>query len=94
MKKEVKNLKASIKAQLQNKAKETNRPLFAEEIYDEKSDRQILWKAFLNKGDIKHVPEKLNTIARDIERFLIKPLVAINKNVAFNAKWKASGPWK
>ena len=24
-----------------------HRPLFAEEIYDEKSDRQILWKAFL-----------------------------------------------
>ena len=26
------------------------KPLFAEEIYDEKSDRQVLWKAFFEKG--------------------------------------------
>lgn len=71
-----------------------DRPLFAEEIYDEKSDRQTLWKAFLKKGDIKHVPEKLSAVAREIEAFLIKPLDAINKRRAFNEKWKAPGPWK
>jgi len=69
-------------------------PLFAEEIYDEKSDRQILWKAFLKKGDVKHVPEKLNTTAGEIEKFLVKPLISINKNEEFSAKWKAPGPWK
>ena len=56
-----------------------HKPLFAEEIYDEKSDRQTLWKAFLKKGDIKHTPEKLRTVAREIEEFIIKPLDAINK---------------
>lgn len=70
------------------------KPFFAEEIYDEKSDRQTLWRAFLEKVDIKHVPEKLNIIAMEIEKFLIKPLIAINKNEKFNAKWKAPGPWK
>lgn len=70
------------------------KPLFAEEIYDEKSDRQILWKAFLRKGDIKHAPEKLRTTARNIENFLIKPLDAINKGKGSNAEWKAQGPWK
>jgi hypothetical protein len=69
-------------------------PLFAEEIYDEKSDRQTLWKAFLEKGDIKHAPEKLSTAARNIEVFLIKPLDAINKGQGFNAEWKSAGPWK
>jgi len=69
-------------------------PLFAEEIYNEKSDRQTLWKAFLKKGDIKHVPEKLSTTAREIEKFLIKPLDAINKGNRFNEEWKAPGPWK
>jgi len=90
------NLSEAIKRTFRHRRTDLpkKQPLFAEEIYDEKSDRQTLWKAFLNKGDIKHVPEKLNTIASDIERFLIKPLVSINKNVAFNAKWKASGPWK
>lgn len=69
-------------------------PLFAEEIYDEKSDRQTLWKAFLRKGDIKHTPEKLVIIAKGIEEFLIKPLDAVNKGNGFNKEWKAPGPWK
>ena len=70
------------------------KPLFAEEIYDEKSDRQTLWKAFLKKGDIKHVPEKLASTARDIEEFLIRPLNAINKGREFKEEWKAPGPWR
>jgi len=55
-----------------------NKPLFAPEIYDEKSDRQTLWKAFLKKGDIKHAPERLAAIAGEIEEFLDKTLHAIN----------------
>ena len=68
-------------------------PLFAEEIYDEKSDRQTLWKAFLRKGDIKQAPEKLSTTAMEIEEFLIRPLNAIKKNYKFNEVWKVPGPW-
>lgn len=71
-----------------------NKPFFAEEIYDEKSDRQTLWKAFLKKGDIKDAPEKLAITAKDIEKFLIKPLDAISKGERFNAKWKTPGIWK
>lgn len=71
-----------------------DRPLFAEEIYDEKSDRQTLWKAFLKKGDIRHAPEKLTTTASEIEDFLIKPLNAIIKDQNFDNEWKAPGPWK
>jgi len=71
-----------------------NKPLFAEEIYDEKSDRQTLWKTFLKKGDIRHVPEKLDSIARDIEEFLIKPLDAINEGQEFKEEWKMPGPWR
>lgn len=70
------------------------KPLFAEEIYDERSDRQTLWKAFLKKGDIKYTPEKLSIIAREIEDFLIEPLDAVNKKYEFNGKWEAHGQWK
>ncbi|MDP3980561.1 MAG: nucleotidyl transferase AbiEii/AbiGii toxin family protein [Chlamydiota bacterium] len=70
-----------------------SKPLFAEEIYDEKSDRQTLWKAFLKKADVGHAPEKLSSIAKAIEKFLFNPLVAISKGEKFNAKWKAPGPW-
>jgi hypothetical protein len=71
-----------------------HKPLFAEEIYDEKSDRQTLWKAFLRKGDIKHAPEKLSTTARETEKFLIKPLDTVNKSRVMNEEWKAPGPWE
>ncbi|MBN1274610.1 MAG: nucleotidyl transferase AbiEii/AbiGii toxin family protein [Candidatus Aminicenantes bacterium] len=69
------------------------KPLFAEEIYDDKSDRLPLWKAFLKKAEIKFAPKKLSVTAKAIEKFLFKPLVAINKDEKFNAKWKAPGPW-
>ncbi len=68
--------------------------LFVEEIYDEKSDRQTIWKTFLKRGNIKHAPEKLPTIAKAIEGFLIKPLEAINKGQDFKGEWKAPGPWE
>ena len=63
MKKDIKNIRASIRAKLQNKAKETHRP-FAEVL-----------QYF------------------GIEKFLCKPLNAINKSKKFDARWKASGPW-
>ena len=68
--------------------------LFVEEIYDEKSDRQMLWKTFLKKGNIKNAPEKLSVIAKDIEGFLSKPLEAINKGQDFKSEWKAPGTWE
>ena len=70
------------------------KPLFAEEIYDEKSDRQTLWKTFLKKGDIKHAPDKLRFTAKAIEEFLIKPLDAIKMEQKFSKKWEAPGSWK
>jgi predicted nucleotidyltransferase component of viral defense system len=69
-------------------------PLFAEEIYSEKSDRQTLWNAFLIKGQLKHAPEKLMDTALIIESFLCEPLEAIHKKKEFNCKWEAPGPWK
>ena len=68
--------------------------IFAEEIYDNKSDRQALWKAFLNKGDITNAPQELSAVAKEIERFLSKPLDAIKKDRKFIGKWMAPGPWK
>lgn len=58
-------------------------PLFAEEIYDERSDRQMLWKAFLTKNQIKHAPQQLGEIAKIIENFLAEPLQTIGKKQSF-----------
>jgi hypothetical protein len=72
----------------------TGKPLFAEEIYDQKSDRQTLWKVFLRKGDIKHAPDRLAVTAKEIEIFLIEPLAALHRGIEFSKAWKASGQWK
>lgn len=71
-----------------------HRPVFAEEIYDERSDRQTLWRAFLKKGGIRHAPEKLVNVAIEIEKFLIGPINAIKNGEEFKKKWKAAGSWK
>ncbi|MDP8265682.1 MAG: nucleotidyl transferase AbiEii/AbiGii toxin family protein [Candidatus Aceula meridiana] len=71
-----------------------NKPLFAEEIYDEKSDRQMLWSAFLKKGDIQHAPDTLSVTAKAIEAFLVEPIVVINKKVKFDKIWKSPRGWK
>lgn len=57
-----------------------HKPLFAEEIYNKNSDRQMLWKTFIKKAAIKHAPEKLSVIAKEIEEFLIKPIEALKEN--------------
>jgi len=69
-------------------------PFFDEEIYDTRSDRQTLWKAFLNKADIKLAPEKLSEVAKEIEDFLLEPLKAIKNDYEFDKVWKSSGPWR
>ena len=68
--------------------------LFAGEIYDKTSDRQILWSAFLKKEDIKNAPDRLSDIALEIEKFLSEPIKAIKKKQEFNKKWQAPGLWK
>ncbi|HDQ26388.1 MAG TPA: nucleotidyl transferase AbiEii/AbiGii toxin family protein [bacterium] len=48
--------------------------LFSGDIYDENSDRQKLWQAFLNKNGIKNAPLKLSAVAGEIEKFLNKTI--------------------
>ncbi|MFA6409414.1 MAG: nucleotidyl transferase AbiEii/AbiGii toxin family protein [Gammaproteobacteria bacterium] len=70
------------------------RLLFAEEIYDDQSDCQNLWQAFLKKGNIACAPPKLFIVAGEIEEFLKIPLGEINSGTGTNMCWTASGPWK
>ncbi len=71
-----------------------NKPLFADEIYDKKSDRQALWSAFLKKGDIQHVPDTLSVTAKEIETFLVEPIVAISEKVKLDKTWKSPRGWQ
>ncbi|MDD4981562.1 MAG: nucleotidyl transferase AbiEii/AbiGii toxin family protein [Candidatus Omnitrophica bacterium] len=90
------NIASAIKKTFNNRKTDIppKKPLFADEIYDEKSDRQTLWNAFVKKGDIQHAPETLSATAKEIERFLIEPIIAINENVAFDKTWTSPKGWE
>ncbi len=68
--------------------------LFADEIYDEKSDRSAMWKAFLRMKQIKTAPASLDEVARAIEDFLLEPVKSIMTGKEQGLKWHAPGPWK
>lgn len=70
-----------------------SKPLFTNEIFDEKSDRQMLWNGFVEKGKIQHAPATLSETAKEIENFLIKPVSAINNKVKFEKTWKPMKRW-
>lgn len=69
-------------------------PLFEQAFYEEKSDRQMLWKTFRRNSGFDTVPEKLSVVVTDIEGFLVRPLAVIHNNLDFYEIWKAPGPWK
>lgn len=71
-----------------------NTPLFSKDIYDQRSDRQTLWKAFLRKNQNEDAPETLNETVPSIENFLVDPIQAIYAQRDFTLKWIAPGPWK
>lgn len=68
-------------------------PFFEAEIYNKLSDRQQLWKTFLQKMEAKGVPDELCEIALVIENFLLEPVKAIHMGQDFATEWKAPGPW-
>ena len=69
-------------------------PFFEKEIYNELSDRQALWKAFLQKMEIKGAPENLSEIALAIENFLLEPVKMIHAGHDLSAHWHTPGPWR
>ncbi len=90
------NIASAIRETFNNRKTEipNKKPLFADEIYDEKSDRQTLWSAFLKKGDIQHAPETLSATAKEIENFLIEPIMALNENGNCDKTWKSPRGWE
>jgi len=90
------NIASAIKKTFNNRKTDipNKKPLFADEIYDEKSDRQTLWAAFLKKGDIQHAPETLSATAKEIERFLVEPIMALNGNTTLDKIWTSPKGWE
>ncbi len=64
-----------------------------EAMIKKNSDRQMLWKSFLSKNQIKHAPDTLSKIAEFIEGFLSQPVEAIVQQRKFILRWRPPGPW-
>jgi hypothetical protein len=57
-------------------------PFFSDAILDEKSDRQLLWAAFLKKNYVMNSPDKLAVVSGYIEKFISKHLrLTINETI-------------
>ncbi|MFC1596219.1 nucleotidyl transferase AbiEii/AbiGii toxin family protein [Candidatus Margulisiibacteriota bacterium] len=67
--------------------------LFVPEIYDEGSNRDPLWKAFIQKLELKNIPGHLSLVVNEIEAFLLEPIESILTGDTFNKKWVSPGPW-
>ena len=93
---EGKKLATAIKATFENRETQlpTNAPLFAEEIYNEKSGSAAMWKAFLRKKQIQIAPDSLEEVAGSIEAFLLEPVKAIATGKEFFKSWRVPGLWK
>ncbi|OGX12183.1 MAG: hypothetical protein A2351_06845 [Omnitrophica bacterium RIFOXYB12_FULL_50_7] len=69
-------------------------PFFEAEIYNKLSDRQQLWKAFLQKIETKGAPDELFEMALAIEDFLLEPVKTIHAGRNLATHWHAPGPWR
>lgn len=77
-----------------NTAFPPTKPLFAAQIYDDKSVQAAMWKAFVKKGRLKTAPDSLKDVAVAIEEFLSRPVAAILQDKELSSSWLAPGPWK
>ena len=91
-----KKLASAIEATFKNRETPlpVKAPLFAGEIYEQESNSDAMWKAFLRKKQIKNAPESLAELARSIEAFLLEPVKAVTTGKEAAKAWHAPGPWK
>ncbi|NJL50731.1 MAG: nucleotidyl transferase AbiEii/AbiGii toxin family protein [Blastochloris sp.] len=53
-----------------------------------------LWDAFIHRASLRLEPGDLAAAIEDIAAFVLPPLTAAHKGVAFKKRWKAGGPWR
>ena len=51
-------------------------------------DKQVQWKAFIRRTDIKNIPDDFSEVVLSIKKFLFPVYEALDKNIAFTDNWK------
>ena len=91
---EIDIVKEAIKETFENRKTDIilDSVIFSEE-FDNNPDKDIQWKAFINKSAGLPAPDKFKTIAKNIKTF-IRPIIdSIISNKTKKMFWKAPGPW-
>lgn len=57
------------------------------------AEKQRQWKAFVSRGQLRQSEVALDTVTRDVRRFVVPVLEALAKDRPFEQKWKPNGPW-
>ncbi len=86
MKKEARNIAASVRQRLLNRAKETHRPF-------ENIDKRTQWKAFIRRSQLENAPQELKEFVLMLREFLIPVCKSVMDGKALGL-WAAPGPWR
>lgn len=57
-------------------------------------DKRAQWRAFLRKNAISGSQQKLETVIKELARFLLPPLAAAAGETDFETSWSPGGPWR
>ena len=68
-------------------------PLALTKEFAEDGQKQIQWKAFLQKSGL-HGTDELGDIIKNLKDFLIPPLTAAARKYNFRKTWRKNGPWR
>lgn len=68
-------------------------PIGLSEEFASDKEKAILWKAFLNRTDMKDDSLDLAEMLDGLQVFLMPPLSAAKKSEVFAQKWQKGGPW-
>jgi predicted nucleotidyltransferase component of viral defense system len=69
-------------------------PLALATEFGEDASKKLQWQAFTTRSGIANALPGLDTIVRDLARFLMPPSQAVAEGVAFSRQWKPAGPWQ
>lgn len=88
-------IRESIKKTFANRKTEIDLDLVVfSEDFDNDTDKNIQWKAFIGKSTGLPAPENFKDIAKMIKVFIFPVINSIGKNSADKYIWQSPGPWE
>lgn len=68
-------------------------PLGLTEEFTKDQQKKVQWTAFINKSGLDAKHHTLDTVAAELELFLMPPAKAVSAKATFDKSWSPGGPW-